>query len=189
MKNSPLLHWYKRRKGLLFGISACIIATLLVVLGQALEREMARAEEAMFRTVVAELNAMLVYKTAEKVAQNKKQEIKNFVNHNPMEWMETTPVNYSGIEDDYAQVNAGRWFFAQTEQAIVYKVINTDMVEIDGTDKPEYLRFRVVLDYLDNNKNQQFDELEERLIGLRLQPLQHFKWFAISGNGRHYDTK
>lgn len=77
MKNSALFHWNKREKRLLFGLSVCIIAGLLVALSQALEREMARAEEAMFRTVVAELNAMLVYKTAEKIAQNRKQKTGN----------------------------------------------------------------------------------------------------------------
>lgn len=154
-------------------------------LGQALERALASAEEAMFRTVVAELNAMLVYKTAEKVAQNKKQEIKNFVNHNPMDWMESPPVNYSGIEDDYTKVKAGRWFYSPRDQVIAYRVIYTESVNVEGAEgieskeRAEYLRFRVVLDYLDHNNNQQFDELEERLIGLRLQPLKRYQWLAV----------
>lgn len=187
MKNSALFHWYNREKRLLFGLSVCIIAGLLVVLSQALEREMARAEEAMFRTVVAELNAMLVYKTAEKIAQNRKQEIKNFVNHNPMEWMESTPVNYSGIEEgDYAEVAAGRWFFSQAEGAIIYRVINTDMIKIMSTDETDFVRFRVVLNYLDSNNNQQFDEQQERLIGLKLQPLQNYKWIAIDASAAQH---
>ena len=72
---------------------------------------------------------------------------------------------------------------------IVYRVINTDRVMVTATEKPsvgnvaasksnirdnEYLRFKVVLDYIDSNDNQQLDEPEERLIGLRLQPLSHF---------------
>lgn len=189
MKNSALFHWYKREKRLLFGLSVCIIAALVVVLYQALEREMARAEEAMFRTVVAELNAMLVYKTAEKVAQDKRQEIKNFVNHNPMEWMDSAPVNYIGVQDDFTQVAVGRWFFSQTEGVIAYRVSHTDMIELDSIEAPgregaKYVRFRVVLDYIDSNNNQEFDELEERIIGLRLQPLDYYKWTAIEGKGR-----
>ncbi len=183
MKNSALFHWYKREKRLLFGLSVCIIAGLLVVFSQALEREMARAEEAMFRTVVAELNAMLVYKTAEKIAQNKKAEIKNFVNHNPMEWMASTPVNYSGIEEgDYANAVPGHWFFSEQEGTIVYRVINTDMIRIMGADETEFVRFRVALNYLDSNNNQQFDELRERLVGLKLASLQRYQWIAIDAN-------
>ncbi|WP_250656581.1 hypothetical protein [Alkalimarinus coralli] len=177
MKNSALFHWYKREKRLLFGLSACIITVLLVLLAQAIDREMARAEKAMFTTVLTDLNAMLIFKTAEKVAQNNKQEIKKFVNHNPMEWMDETPVNYSGVEEgDYAHVAPGHWFFSKREKAIIYRVINKDMVELTDTDETEFMRFRVVLDYLDHNRNQQFDEPTERLIGLKLKPLQGYQW-------------
>ena len=179
MKNSALFHWYKREKRLILGLSVCIIAALLVVFSQALEREMARAEEAAFKTVMAELNAILAYKTAEKMAQNKRAEIKNFVNHNPMEWMKSTPVNYSGVQDDSTQVAPGHWFFAKAESAIVYRVINTDMIKITGTDDAEFIRFRVVLEYVDSNNNQQYDESVDRVVGLELEPLQIFQWLAI----------
>jgi len=186
MPNKAVFHWAKREKRLVFWLSVCIISVLLVYLSNALEREMARAEEAMFRTVVAEINAMLIVKTAEKVSQNKKGDMKNFVNHNPMSWMKTTPMNYSGIVDggtfgeEFTHVAPGHWFFSSTEKAIVYRVINTDMVEITGTDKPEFIRFSVALDYIDQNQNAHFDEQKERLIGLKLQPLQEYRWFAIN---------
>lgn len=104
-----------------------------------------------------------------------------------MEWMESPPVNYSGIEEgDYAEVVAGRWFFSQTEGAIIYRVINTDMIRIMSTDETDFVRFRVVLSYLDSNNNQQFDEHKERLIGLKLQPLQNYQWIAIDANAAQH---
>jgi hypothetical protein len=186
MPDKAMHHWAKREKRLIFWLAVCLISVLLVYLSNALEREMARAEEAMFKTVLAEINAMLIVKTAEKISQNKKGDVKNFVNHNPMNWMKTTPVNYSGIvegrtfDEEFTDVTPGHWFFSRTEKAIVYRVINTGMVEIKGTDKPEFIGFRVVLDYIDNNQNAQFDEHKERLIGLKLQPLQEYKWRAIN---------
>lgn len=180
MPEDSLFHWVKREKRLLFWLSVCIIAVLLVYLTRSLEREMARAEEAMFRTVVAEVNAMLIVKTAEYVAKNRKQEVKNFVNHNPMDWMDRTPMNYSGnVEGNYTHVAPGHWFFSSDEKAIVYRVINTDLIKIAGTDKPEFIGFRVVLDYFDDNQNGQYDDADERLVGLKLQPLQRYQWFAI----------
>ncbi len=181
MHGKAVFHWAKREKRLVFWLSICIIAVLLVHLSNALEREMARAEEAMFKTVVAEMNAMLIVKTAEKISQNKKRDMKNFVNHNPMSWMKTTPMNYSGINaGNYVDVAPGKWFFSSTEKAIVYRVINTESVEIEGTDKPGFIGFTVVLDYLDRNQNAQFDEQDERLVGLKLKPLQKYKWLAIN---------
>lgn len=106
-----------------------------------------------------------------------------------MDWMESTPVNYIGIEDDYDQVKAGRWFFSQADGEVVYRVIHANMIEIASEEESEYVRFRVVLDYLDNNGNQRFDEPEERLIGLRLQPLHFYKWMAIESKVSDYDTK
>ncbi len=181
MPKKALFHWAKREKRLVFWLSICIISILLVYLLNALEREMARAEEMMFKKVVAEINAILIVKTAEKIAQNKKGDMKNFVNHNPMSWMKTTPMNYSDINTgNYADVAPGHWFFSSTEKAIVYRVINTDMVEIEGTNKSEFIGFTVILDYIDRNQNAQFDEQNERLIGLKLKPLQEYKWLAIN---------
>ena len=74
----------------------------------------------------------------------------------------------------------GHWFFSSEEKAIVYRVINTDMIEVKGSDKPDFIRFKVVLDYIDQNQNARFDEQKERLLGLKLQPLQEHKWFAIN---------
>ena len=181
MPGKALFHWAKHEKRLVFGLSVCIISVLFLYLSNALEREMAIAEEVMFKTALAEINTMLIVKTAEKVSQNKKEDMKNFVNHNPMNWMKTTPMNYSGINTgDYADAKPGSWFFSSNKKTIVYRVTNTNSVEIEGANNSEFISFRLALDYIDSNKNAQFDEQNERLVGLKLKPLNKYRWLAIN---------
>ncbi len=157
-------------------LTLVVIAILMAVLLPALEREAMRAEQAGFRMVVGQLESVLLVKTAEMVAKDRLGDLKNFVNHNPMNWMKPPPINY--IETDSQsdasrmrchEAEPGYWFFDPVQALLVYK---PNYAEGFGTQTTgDCVVFRLALAYLDRNGNGVFDETRDRISGLTLKRL------------------
>ncbi len=142
-------------------------------------------------TVLAQIRETVIVKTAEQRVLNQKEDLKQFVNANPMNWMKQTPLNYSGIIDgsgtadhgnDLAGLPGARWYFDQSKGQLLYKASSLEDLIIDGvpaTEDHAILRFRIALHFLDRNKNRQYDENSDKILGLRVQPLQQFEWINL----------
>lgn len=151
-------------------ITFSIIAVLVYFLLEALQRETVRAERAAFDKVVAEMRAATVLKTSALVAADKWLELKNFVNSDPMDWMNPPPVNYSGkINGNPEHISAGHWFYSVNEQLIVYRVRNDETMVLIQGEEPGYIRFRVAMEFVDVNRNGIYDERKDRPKGLTLE--------------------
>ncbi|ARU54817.1 MSHA pilin protein MshA [Oleiphilus messinensis] len=178
------MYQFAAEKGLIFWLSVCIIAILVWQLLDRIEAESERLEAVMVITVLAELRELMVVKTAEKLAQNRMGDLKKFVNTNPMKWLEVQPLNYSesNLEKNKQEVDLpGHWYFNDDSGELVYQVRNSSALITDG--EPGRLRFRVQLNFLDRNGNGHWDAGQDRVLGLRLESLQSFKWSVLNWRG------
>ncbi|MCP5168584.1 MAG: hypothetical protein H6999_02355 [Hahellaceae bacterium] len=156
-------------------ITISLISVLAFLLLRALDREVARAEQAGFRMVVAQVESVLAVKTAELVAKDQRNNLKNFVNHNPMDWMNPPPMNYSGIVTEagsggasYHNMAAGHWYFDPQRHLLVYMPADTQgFVRIAG-EVDSFIQFKVTLDFLDRNSSGAFEQNKDRILGLKL---------------------
>jgi len=68
------------------------------------------------------------------------------------------PGNYGGVvaSPDWGQLERGKWYFDSDNQTRVYLLRNTGFFDA-VLDSPRRFRFRVEIDYRDNNANNEFD--------------------------------
>lgn len=172
----------KNGRRLVLAVSLCILFVLAGMLLGRVQEQSAQVEAAMMLTVLSQLEQALLWKSLEKTLQHHPEELKTFVNMNPFEWLNQQPLNYSGNwEENSAENQPGRWYFSRKTSTVIYKVNYTGAIDTDAP-KPDELRFKMALDFVDRNLNQRYDQQEDRLLGLRLAPEQVFEWKTLSWN-------
>lgn len=72
-------------------------------------------------------------------------------------------------------IRPGNWYFDRSHGELVYSVSNDEYFETDDSALP-LIRFRVTLEYDDENSNRRFDAGVDRFRGVKLKNLGGFRW-------------
>lgn len=128
--------------------AAVVVGAVAVVLHAAsvrIERLQADAERAAMERVVAELRtavAMADALDAARVARGAAPRLHEGAN--PVDLLTRPPRNYAGAfrDADPSEVPGGRWFFDESRQTLVYRVLHADQFE-GGADGVTRARFKI----------------------------------------------
>jgi hypothetical protein len=161
-----------------------------------------RVEKTLMEKTVLDLDTVLNYHASFAVLNHDFDTLKQLLTMNPMDLMvdsedgdaqfldiqenETlTPVdkimpapsNYSGVvfDDSDPLLESGRWFFDQDDRILFYKLDNTEYF-FSNIDGPARVRYKIRLQYTDNNENSSFDSSTDQFISLKLQAIDNFEW-------------
>jgi type II secretory pathway pseudopilin PulG len=155
---------------------AILISVFMVVfMSRILNVSVAVEREAMQQTV-NNLNSALNIEALVLVVQNNEEAIAAWEGANPMRLLDPKPIQYKGSfsEPDAMQQKPGSWYFDESQSLLIYRINNIEQFG-GGRAMPERVRFRVVPQFNDQNKNG-IKENNERYIGLKLQALDKYQW-------------
>lgn len=154
-----------------------VIVSLLAVI--AIARLLALqvdAERVGMETVAGTLRSALGMAVAEAIVQQDLRRLEPLEGSNPMERLAETPTNYLGAlgSPDPASLPDGHWYFDNGAGELVYLVRNG--AYFSGTANPPRARFAIQLVYGDRNGNGRFDSGIDKVEGLRLTPVEPYRW-------------
>lgn len=88
-----------------------------------------------------------------------------------------TPSNYGGavIDDSDLSLDSGQWYFDQDDQLLFYKLSNAEFFTSD-IEGPARVRFKVHLNYIDQDDNKLFNPLVDKFMSISLDAVDHFEW-------------
>lgn len=154
-----------------------IIALLAVIAIARLLAIQADAEKVAMETVAGTLRSALGIRVAASVARHELPQLAELEGTNPMRQLVEMPRNYLGELDkpDPAKLENGNWYFDTSEHVLVYLVRNGTHFE-GGLSEPARVRFAVQLAYEDRNRNGRFDAGVDSIEGLRLAPIEPYRW-------------
>jgi len=161
----------------------------------------AQAERSMINRTVININTALNFRASMAVMRGQYDELQLLIKMNPMEEMQSspeinhfdnginnislafarsivsTPSNYGGIiaSDIPDTMEKGKWYFQQDDHVLVYKVSNSEFFSSD-LEGPARIRFRIKIDYNDNNANGQYDQNSDEYHSVKLQSIDHYSW-------------
>jgi prepilin-type N-terminal cleavage/methylation domain-containing protein len=135
------------------------------------------AERVSMETVLGTLRSALGMAVAESIVRQDINGLVKLAGSNPMERLAETPHNYLGAIDqpNPAGYEDGNWYFDNDRRELVYLVRNQPYFSGGAVDPPR-ARFRVELVYSDRNGNNRFDSGVDSVEGLRLAPVEPYKW-------------
>ena len=88
-----------------------------------------------------------------------------------------SPSRYLGEFEspDIDDIDSGNWYYNRTDGTLVYVISNTEFFtsELAG---PARIRFRVTVDYKDNNNNGRYDPGIDDFTGVELKNLEDYQW-------------
>lgn len=154
-----------------------IISVLLVVAISRLLSIMVDAERVSMETVAGTLRSALGMKVAESIVRNRVPELRQLEGSNPMDRLAELPVNYLGVlrGADPAKLADGNWYFDADAGVLVYLVRHQGFFA-GGAANPARARFAVRLVYTDRNGNGVYDPGVDAVEGLKLSPLEAYRW-------------
>jgi len=145
------------------------------------------AERTSMEQMLGVLRSAMTIEVAKHIARDNLNDLKSAEGQNPMKWLSTKPENYIGIKDepDPADIEGYQWYFDSYNNWLVYRVGNTDYFK-SSVKGPSRARFRVNLDYTDNNENGEFEPEIDEIHGLTLQSVEPYTWLAEPININDY---
>jgi prepilin-type N-terminal cleavage/methylation domain-containing protein len=154
-----------------------IVAFLAVIAIARLLAIQADAERVSMETVVGTLRSALGMTVAESIVRQDLRGLQTWEGGNPMERLAELPSNYLGAFDgpDPTSFEDGHWYFDKQTRELVYLVRNKEHFS-GGTANPPRARFAIRLVYADKNRNGRFDSGVDSIEGLRLAPIEPYKW-------------
>jgi prepilin-type N-terminal cleavage/methylation domain-containing protein len=154
-----------------------IVSLLAVIVIARLLAIMVDAERVTMETVAGTLRSALGITVAEAIVKQDLGALETLEGSNPMERLAETPTNYLGAFDspDPASFEDGNWYFDRRVGELVYLVRNREHFG-GGAVNPPRARFMVRLVYTDRNGNGQFDRGIDSTEGLRLAPVEPYRW-------------
>lgn len=185
--DAVVLNRYRLRRGLpgtgdgfslLELVVVIIIISILMVLAiQRLLSLQVDAERVVMESVVGALRSAIGIKVAEKIVRQNIGDLATLENGNPMNLLAETPSNYIGelTGADPLTLVPGSWYFDSDNHVLVYIVDNIGYFSGGMTD-PSRARFRMRLVYTDKNNNGSYDSGVDSIEGLRLAPLESYRW-------------
>lgn len=135
------------------------------------------AERVSMETVLGTLRSAIGMTVAESIVRQDLRGLQVLVASNPMERLAEKPNNYLGAIDnpDPASFENGNWYFDNGKRELVYLVRNKTYFS-GGAADPIRARFAIELVYHDRNGNKRFDSGIDTVEGLRLAPIEPYKW-------------
>lgn len=154
-----------------------IIAFLMVVAVSQLMMMRVDAERVAVETVLGALRSAIGIKVAESIVRQDLAALRALEGSNPMERLAEVPSNYLGELDnpDPATLETGNWYFERRGRVLVYLPQHTAHFT-GGVADPPRARFVIKLVYTDKNRNGVWDPGVEIIEGLRLVPMEPYKW-------------
>jgi len=146
----------------------------------------AKIERSMVERTVININTALHYRASMMAMQGQYEELQLLLKLNPMEELVSMleikdiknntdaisiaysgsvismPSNYGGamIAEDMADMEKGKWYFRTDNHVLLYMPDNITYIS-NNNGKTDGIRFRIKLDYKDNNKNGRYDHSDE----------------------------
>lgn len=128
-------------------------------------------------SVVGTLRSAIGIKVAERIVRQTPGDLASLENGNPMNLLAEVPSNYVGelTGADPGTLAKGSWYFDADSRVLVYVVDNSGYFS-GGLADPPRVRFRMQLVYTDKNNNGSYDGGVDSIEGLRLAPLESYRW-------------
>jgi general secretion pathway protein G len=135
------------------------------------------AERVSMETVLGTLRSAIGMAVAESIVRQDMRGLEALVGSNPMERLAETPHNYLGAIDhpNPEGFEDGNWYFDKGNGELVYLVRNREYFT-GGAAEPIRARFAVQAVHRDRNGNNRFDSSIDTVEGLRLTPIEPYKW-------------
>lgn len=157
-----------------------VVALVIILVAVAIENLMplrGAAERASVRTVIGHLKSAISMELTRRVLKKNAGNVADMDHANPFEYLAATPSNYAGsiALKDTQSLERGHWYYDRNRGLIVYRVRWPAYFE-GGPGGIPRVRFRVALNYSDTNGNGRYDAGRDSLHGIRLQPLEPFRW-------------
>ena len=161
-------------------LEVVVVLTLIGVLVGTAAREIwslrADAERVAVKNMLGTLNSAIGIKVAASLAEGDESALVQLVRTNPMRLLAKLPENYAGeVDGDATRLKAGNWYFDRREHYLVYVVRYADHFQ-SAVAPAAQARFVLEPVYEDASGNGIFDPRADRLEGLRLVPVEPFKW-------------
>ena len=182
-------------------IALLILALLIGFFSHYMLTLFARAERSMMNRTVININTALNYRASMAVMRGKYDVLESLLNMNPMEEMQvspeindfdnrvntislvmagstvSTPVNYGGViaSENFEIMEKGKWYFDQGDHLLIYTINNAEYfsTDVEGLAR---IRFRIKIEYSDNNANNQYDLEIDEFNSVKLQSLDQYNW-------------
>lgn len=141
------------------------------------------AEGAKVASVIGSLRSAVGLEVARRIVEGGASAIAELEGSNPMELLQERPDRYLGERSATpAEVAGGAWYFDPEQRALVYRVDYPQYLE--GTPEgPVALRWRLQLVFENLDGRQGFDPGTDRLDGVRLAPLDAYRWPGLPRAG------
>ncbi|TAM44452.1 MAG: prepilin-type N-terminal cleavage/methylation domain-containing protein [Gammaproteobacteria bacterium] len=155
-----------------------IISILMILAIQRLLALQVDAERVVMESVVGSLRSALGIKVAETFVRQGPASLATLESSNPMNLLAEVPANYLGELDssmDPALLERGNWYFDTGNRNLVYLVNNSGYFS-GGMPDPTRARFAIRIVYSDKNGNGVYDAGADVIEGLRLAPLESYRW-------------
>lgn len=135
------------------------------------------AERVSMETVLGTLRSALGMAVAESIVRQDMGRLEALVGSNPMDRLAEPPHNYLGAIDhpNPEGFEDGNWYFDRGSGELVYLARNKANFT-GGVADPPRARFKVEPAYWDRNGNKRFDSGIDAVEGLRLTPIETYKW-------------
>lgn len=123
-----------------FSVVLAVIAVIAAYLFDALHDAQEQAERTVMEATVRNMDSGLRMEVATRVMHGQEASIRELVGANPVQWLETPPVGYTGV--CRREQAPGEWCFDAATQEIVYRPRVDRHLEYLEPDRPG-LRWRV----------------------------------------------
>jgi len=139
----------------------------------------AEAERTAMSQILGSLRSAMGIQIASHISNGTIEKLVESINSNPMDWLSEKPENYIGVlnEPDPNDVESRQWYFDSYNKYLVYRVSNSEYFKstLKGAKRA---RFRVNLDYTDNNENGKYSPGIDEIHGLTLLSIEPYEWLA-----------
>lgn len=158
-------------------IVVVLIGLLLAVAVDRLLLMKAQAERGVMDQVLGSMRSGLTIRMAELIAKGRADEIAQLAGSNPVRMLSQPPDNYLGelFGPRPSALQPGHWYFDTRERALYYLVEGADYFE-SPLGAPARARFAIQAVFDDLDRDGRFNPAVDTLRGLRLAPLEPFRW-------------
>lgn len=166
----------RQRRMLEFALVVVVIALVVSVLIDRVEKLMVEAERISVLQVVGQLRSVLGIRVAELVAEGATPKLARLQGSNPMTLMHPPPATYAGLASGPdSSLRPGHWYFDPKRHELRYRVRHTGAFHT--TTRPhDEIRYRVVLRYRDVNGNGRYDGPPDRAYRVELERENAYHW-------------
>lgn len=135
------------------------------------------AERTTMQQVLGSLRSAMSIDIAAKISGNNIQSIAESEGENPMQWLSERPENYIGVKNEAepTDIEPGNWYFDKYYGLLIYRVSNAEYFK-SSLNGPAIARFRVELDFTDNDDDGEYYPDIDEIHGLRLAAVEPYKW-------------